>query len=323
MSEPPNIPSNDPSYNINLNGTTNLNIRDVTITLKIDPSILSALQTSAATGLQSRAEANPVQPAQHTPTTVQYPDQQILPTPSVMNVPNPTKTRTRTQSDYEVEDVLSLDSSAATDRIASDENGDDDTADDDTAGSLTAHEIGRIDQYPVYHWKHYPYTPNGSVNPDTYVRFFVKKPDETDSESGATPAFNLKFAYSYLTYGAETRRPPYWVRKQCLGVFQCTMKGCKFLATPMRGRKKGMRSLPADCKVRCPSHTNQPLLHIPCHARLWINEDTPSYYCVQVMEQAVYGDQAAPARLCAVEKVQTRRTRLGQSVGGRPTRLAH
>jgi hypothetical protein len=255
--------------NINLNGTTNVNLNDFTVTFKLDPSTLTAFTAFTAAGAHPRSEQQPAhepQPAQRTQqTTVR-----------------PTNPCTRNDSHIEVDDVLSLDSSSAKNSVASDGN-----EDEVTVESLTYNVIGRIDQHPVYHWKNYPYAPNGPETDAPPVCFFVKKPDETDSESGATPAFNLKFAYSYLTYGSETRRPPYWVRKQCLGVFQCTMKGCKFLATPMRGPKKGKTALPGECKDRCPRHKEQILEHRACHARLMVNEDLPGHYCVQVLDKHV------------------------------------
>ena len=263
MSQPPNIP-----LNINLNGTTNVNLNDFTVTFKFDPSSLAAFTAFTAAGAHPRSEQN-TQPAQ----------------PTQQTTVRPTKPRSRNESLIEVEDVLSLDSASAKDAVENNEN-----EDELSVESSTYTVIGRIDKYPVYLWKNYPYAPNG---PDVY--FFVKKPDETDSEFGSLPAFNLKFAYSYLTYGSDTRRPPYWVRKQCLGVFQCTVEGCKFLATPTRGPKSGKTAPPGDCKDRCPRHPEQILLHRSCNARLMVNEYHPGHYCVQVLDRHV-DDHPIPPR---------------------------
>jgi hypothetical protein len=253
--------------NINLNGTTNVNLNDFTVTFKLDPSSLTAFTAFRAAGAHPRSEQQPApepQPAQSTQQTTVQP----------MNSP------TRNDSQYEVDDVLSLDLYSAKKSVASDEN-----EDEDTVESSTHTVIGRIEQHPVYDWKNYPYTPNLPKNDDTSVCFFVKKPDETDSATYT--GFHLKFGYSYLTYGSDNRRPPYWVRKQCLGVFQCSIKGCKFVAMPTRGTKKGKTALPKECNDRCPSHPEHVLFHRRCHAGLMVHEYIPGHYCVKVVERHV------------------------------------
>ena len=118
---------------------------------------------------------------------------------------------------------------------------------DDTRQSSTPHVIGEIEGYPVYDWKSYPYGPNASDTNDTAMCYFVKKP-EAEAENNTRPAFTLKLAYSYPTYGTD-RRAPFWVRKQCMGVFQCRVKRCTFLATPVRGTKKARRPYQLKAKI--------------------------------------------------------------------------
>ena len=90
MSQPPNIP-----LNINLNGTTNVNLNDFTVTFKFDPSSLAAFTAFTAAGAHPRSEQN-TQPAQ----------------PTQQTTVRPTKPRSRNESLFEVEDVLSLDSAS-------------------------------------------------------------------------------------------------------------------------------------------------------------------------------------------------------------------
>jgi hypothetical protein len=135
MSQPPNIPPTGPPMNINLNGTTNMNLNDFTVTFKLDPSFLAPFLAFTAAG------ANPRSDQQHTPG--QQPAQATQQT-----TVQPTNPRTRNDSEYEVDDVLSLDLCSAKKSVASDENDDKDTVEPSTHTV-----IGRIEQHPVYDWK--------------------------------------------------------------------------------------------------------------------------------------------------------------------------
>jgi hypothetical protein len=262
MSDGSNIPPNGPSVNLNINGSVDFNVRDFSITLKLDPSLIQWVQNGTGHG-QTNQTTTPQQPSavplQHTLNSEQ----------------RRTSSVKRNDSVVDVEDVLSLESLSRDDSLAHEVH-------DRPQGSLHPLRIGYIDKIPVYDWKNYPYGPNISENTET-AKFFIKKPDD-ESETDIKPKFSLKFAYSYLTYGKDSKRAPYWVRKQCMGVFQCAVKRCNFLATPVRGRIKGRYALPAPCKDLCPLHPEKTPLHKPCFAGLLINENTPGHYCVQVLE---------------------------------------
>jgi hypothetical protein len=219
MSEqPPNGPS-VPSLNVIHSGSANL-----TVTVRLDPAFISFVTTLMGNGhtRQTSSTEHPVAESTTSPL-------EAIPSPSKTS---PSKTGGQTVSDYIADDV-STDSPLS--QVEAEAN--DGKRNNDTHQSLSPLTIiGRIEGYPVYDWTSYPYGPNAPEENDIANCFFVKKP-VIEAENLTRSAFTLKLAYSYLTYGSD-RRAPFWVRKQCMGVFQCSVQGCSFLATPVRGKKK-------------------------------------------------------------------------------------